>query len=85
MAKEIKYDLGFGKMGNKTTIYNRLQQEYGDYKIIAHISESGKINWRVNNLPEDVKNQILSESFDIENTYRFGQNEDFMNYCNNSN
>ena len=34
-------------LGNGTTICNKAVKEYGDYKIIAHIADCGKITWYV--------------------------------------
>lgn len=34
-------------LGNGTTVCNAAVMEHGDYKIIAHISNAGRIRWRV--------------------------------------
>ena len=61
-AKKIagpkKYSLFFGSLGNGTTVSNRLQEEYGDYKKIAHISDNGIVEYYVKSLPTHVKKQI---------------------------
>lgn len=61
-AKKIagpkKYSLFFGSLGNGTTVSNRLQEEYGDYKKIAHISDNGIVEYYVKSLPTRVKKQI---------------------------
>ena len=36
-----------GCLGNGITICNKAVIENGDYKIIAHIAECGRIRWRV--------------------------------------
>lgn len=55
-----KYDLMFGCFGNGTTVCNRAQTEHGDYKIIAHISEGGNLNYYVEKikLPAEVVKRI---------------------------
>jgi len=62
-----KYDLGFGSLGNGTTVWNRAQQVNGDYKTVAHISVGGNITYYDKKMPEDVKRQIedmaANESF----------------------
>lgn len=45
---ESNYDLMFGKMGNGITVSNKKVTDPNtkDYKFIAHISDSGKIDWK---------------------------------------
>jgi hypothetical protein len=50
-----KYDIGSGWMGNGLTIWNRAEEQYGDYKIIAHISKDGNLSIRDKKLPNDIK------------------------------
>jgi len=50
-----KYDIGSGYMGNGLTIWNRAEEQYGDYKIIAHISKDGTLSIRDKKLPNDIK------------------------------
>lgn len=38
-----KFELFMCCLGNGTTICNKAVEEYGDYKIIAHIADCGKI------------------------------------------
>lgn len=59
-----KYDIGSGYMGNGLTIWNRAEEQYGDYKIIAHISPDGKLSIRDKQLPADLKKmfQIWADS-----------------------
>ena len=52
-----KFELFIGYLGNGATVCNKAVEEYGDYKIIAHISECGKIRWRVN--PSTVPGEAL--------------------------
>lgn len=55
MAK--KYDLMYCGLGNGTTVCNRAEEEHGDYKNIAHISDNGKIKY-YDTLPEYIKKDI---------------------------
>ncbi|GLU56475.1 hypothetical protein Dfri01_59360 [Dyadobacter frigoris] len=48
------FDLFFGCLGNGTTVSNRKELVNGDYKNIAHISDSGIITYYVKNLPAAV-------------------------------
>ena len=50
-----KYDIGSGWMGTGLTIWNRAEEQYGDYKIIAHISKDGTLSIRDKKLPNDIK------------------------------
>jgi hypothetical protein len=50
-----KYDIGSGWMGNGLTIWNRAEEEYGDYKQIAHISKDGTLKIYDKALPADIK------------------------------
>lgn len=43
-----KFELFMRCLGNGTTVCNKAVEENGDYKIIAHIAECGKITWYVN-------------------------------------
>lgn len=43
-----KFELFMCCLGNGTTVCNKAVEENGDYKIIAHIAECGKITWYVN-------------------------------------
>ena len=53
-----KYDLGFGSLGNGTTVWNRAQEVNGDYKTVAHISTGGNITFYDKTMPAEVKKQI---------------------------
>ena len=55
-AKE--YELGFGSLGNGTTVWNRLEEEHGDYKTVAHISDDGIVSIRDANMPPEVAERI---------------------------
>ena len=51
------FELFVGCLGNGTTVCNKAVMENGDYKMIAHISEGGRIRWYIKNpesyVPED--------------------------------
>ncbi len=53
-----EYDLGFGYKGNGITVWNRSQEEYGDYKNVAHISAERVVTYYDQNLPETAKQKI---------------------------
>ena len=38
MPQTKAYDLGYGHLGNGITVWNRLKEEHGDYKTVAHIA-----------------------------------------------
>lgn len=52
-----QYDLGYGHMGNGLTVWNRLEEENGDYKTIAHIAPDRTVAF-YGNLPELIQKQI---------------------------
>lgn len=53
-----EYDIKAGYMGNGLTVYNRAEDdETGDYKTIAHVSDAGHITYR-DELPARVKAYI---------------------------
>jgi hypothetical protein len=53
-----KYDIGAGSMGSGTIFWNRAEEEFGDYKKIAHVSDSGKITFYDKKLPSFVKKHV---------------------------
>lgn len=57
---ERTVDLGFGGLGNGTTVWDRNRIHNNDYKIVAHISNEGKITYYDKKLPEYAINQIES-------------------------
>ena len=61
-GKEKKINLIMGSLGNGITCVDTNREEHGDYKIIAHISPYGKISYRENNLPQDIKKRIEAEA-----------------------
>ena len=68
------YDLGFGHLGNGVTVWNRLELEDGDYKIIAHISPDRTVTYYEDGLPEDVRAQI--EEFAATSTMTISATQD---------
>lgn len=53
-----RYQLGFGHLGNGTTVWNRLETEYNDYKTVAHISEEGNVNFYEQGMPQEAVDNI---------------------------
>ena len=53
-----RYDLGYGHMGNGLTVWNRLAEEHGDYKTVAHIAPDRTMTFYDQDMPETVKAQI---------------------------
>ena len=56
-----KFELFFGCLGNGTTVCNKAVMENGDYKVVAHISNGGNIQMRVEKaqIPEREMEKIL--------------------------
>ena len=61
-VNEAKYDIGMARKGNGITVYNRAEEEKGDYKNIAHISDNGVVKYYDKKLPNDVKKKIEAEA-----------------------
>lgn len=55
---EQQYSLGFGHLGNGITVWNRLQEEHGDYKTVAHISADRQITFYDKEMPEVIRQKI---------------------------
>ena len=53
-----RYDIGYGFMGNGLTVWNRLEEEHGDYKTIAHIDADRSVKFYDAGLPEIIREQI---------------------------
>ena len=62
MKRKKEIDLGFGCLGNGTTVWDRNREQQGDYKKVAHISDLGEITWYDKRLPVEVKLQIASHA-----------------------
>jgi hypothetical protein len=62
VVNEAKYDIGMARKGNGITVYNRAEEESGDYKNVAHISDNGTVKYYDKKLPNDVKKKIEMEA-----------------------
>jgi len=63
--KAKKYDIGFGCLGNGTTVWNSAElNEYNDYPTIAHIGDDGAVTFYDKNLPANVREYILERAKD---------------------
>ncbi len=58
-AEAPKYDLGYGHLGNGVTVWNRLEKEQGDYKTVAHIAPDRTVTFYDENMPGDVRAQVM--------------------------
>lgn len=65
---EKQYDIGFGCLGNGTTVWNRLEEVNNDYKTIAHISEDGKEIKYYEELPNEIKHFIETVAVVLQDT-----------------
>ena len=61
-VNEAKYDIGMARKGNGITVYNRAEEEAGDYKNVAHIDNKGKIKYYDKKVPSKVKKEIESKA-----------------------
>ena len=52
------YDLGYGHMGNGLTVWNRLEEEHGDYKTVAHIDPDRTVTIYDEEMPQAVRDEI---------------------------
>ena len=59
---EKEYDLGYGSLGNGTTVWNRLEDIDTGYKTIAHISEDGTVTLIDKELPQHIIDKINAQS-----------------------
>lgn len=53
-----EFDLGFGHLGNGITVWNRLEEENGDYKTLAHIAQDRSVFFYDDDLPHEIRQQI---------------------------
>ena len=83
-----EYDIGFGRLGNGTTVWNRLEEVHGDYKTIAHIEDNGEVKY-YEDLPDDVKQRIerqaefekaIYQSINSDRLQRTRRNTEQINY-----
>jgi hypothetical protein len=50
------------RKGNGLTIYNKAEEENGDYKNVAHIDNKGKIKYLDKKIPSNIKKEIEAEA-----------------------
>ncbi|MBQ7574888.1 MAG: DEAD/DEAH box helicase family protein [Clostridia bacterium] len=72
---EKEYDIGFGTLGNGTTVWNRLEEVDNDYKTIAHITSDGKTVKYYEDVPDAVKEQIEAFARKEEHRYNVAKEE----------
>ena len=58
MPQAKAYDLGYGHMGNGLTVWNRLEEEHGDYKTVAHIAPDRTVTIYDEEMPQAVRDEI---------------------------
>ena len=61
-VNEAKYDIGMARKGNGLTIYNKAEEENGDYKNVAHIDNKGKVKYLDKKVPSNIKKEIEAEA-----------------------
>ena len=62
IMNEAKYDIGMARKGNGLTVYNKAEEEKGDYKNVAHIDSKGKVKYYDKKIPSNIKKQIEAEA-----------------------
>jgi len=62
VVNEAKYDIGMARKGNGITIYNKAEEENGDYKNVAHIDNKGKVKYLDKKVPANIKKEIEAEA-----------------------
>ena len=58
MPQAKAYDLGYGHLGNGLTVWNRLEEEHGDYKTVAHIAPDRTVQIYDEEMPQAVRDEI---------------------------
>ena len=58
MPPSKAYDLGYGYLGNGLTVWNRLEEEHGDYKTVPHIAPDRTVQFYDEEMPQTVRDQI---------------------------
>lgn len=58
MPQTKAYDLGYGHLGNGLTVWNRLEEEHGDYKTVAHIAPDRTVQIYDEEMPQAVREAI---------------------------
>lgn len=69
-----KYDLMYGHLGNGVTVSNRLVEEHGDYKTVAHISPERQVKFYDDALPQALRKEI--EQFACTSDMRISASQD---------
>lgn len=69
-----KYDLMYGHLGNGITVSNRLVEEHGDYKTVAHISPERQVTFYDDALPQALREEI--EQFARTSNMRISASQD---------
>ena len=52
------YDLGYGHLGAGLAVWNRLEEEHGDYKTVAHIAPDRTVTIYDDEMPQTVRDEI---------------------------
>lgn len=58
MPQAKAYDLSYGHLGNGITVWNRLEEEHGDYKTVAHIAPDRTVTIYDEEMPQAVREEI---------------------------
>lgn len=58
MPQAKAYDLGYGHLGSGLTVWNRLEEEHGDYKTVAHIAPDRTVTIYDEEMPQAVREEI---------------------------
>ncbi|MGN0273540.1 MAG: LPD11 domain-containing protein [Chordicoccus sp.] len=58
MPQPKAYDLSYGHLGNGITVWNRLEEEHGDYKTVAHIAPDRTVTIYDEEMPQAVREEI---------------------------
>jgi hypothetical protein len=53
-----EYELGYGHLGNGTTVWNKFEEENGDYKTVAHIENDGEVKIYDKDMPSYIREEI---------------------------
>jgi hypothetical protein len=62
---EAKYDIGMARKGNGITVYNRAEEENGDYKNVAHIDSKGNVKYYDKKIPSNIKKEIEQKAAEM--------------------
>ena len=84
VVNEVKYDIGMARKGNGITVYNRAEEESGDYKNVAHISDNGTVKYYDKKLPNDVNKKIEAEAQKMKESVNEGKSMKLTDMLNES-